>query len=233
MENIKIKLSYWTYPEGEDFDDIEAFKADLSKEFETEITSQPTDAMGGGLYEFVVEIINNVDFAEIAKDYLEDGVKVGLGYFWKPIFKRIKELFKKNKQYRPDIEVAKFVFRDIEVIIYPLYPDSIDEVIDDTIQTLSRHYSKIKTETVSIKSIHIPIFNHVDTHEVCAYRVRLNVDENIESFKREDYFNLWGIRSDKNTDFIYNVKYRSFLKTKFYTQQEYDILIDKKFEVER
>lgn len=233
MENIKIKLSYWTYPEGEDFDDIEAFKADLSKEFETEITSQPTDAMGGGLYEFVVEIINNVDFADIAKDYLEDGVKVGLGYFWKPIFKRIKELFKKNKQYRPDIEVAKFVFRDIEVIIYPLYPDSIDEVIDDTIQTLSRHYSKIKTETVSIKSIHIPIFNHVDTYEVCAYRVRLNVDENIESFKREDYFNLWGIRSDKNTDFVYNVKHRSFLKTKFYTQQEYDILIDKKFEVER
>ena len=228
MENIKIKLSYWTYPEGDDFDDIEAFKADLSKEFETEITSQPTDAMGGGLYEFVVEIINNIDFADIAKDYLEDGVKVGLGYFWKPIFKRIKELFKKNKQYSPDIEVAKFVFRDIEIIIYPLYPDSIDEVIDETIQTLSRHYSKIKSETTSIKSIHIPIFNQVDTYEICAYRVRINVDENIASFKKNDYFNLWGIKCDKDTDFIYNVKDRSILKTRFYTQNEYDILLDKK-----
>jgi hypothetical protein len=232
MENIKIKLSYWTYPEGDDFDDIDVFKFDLSKEFDTEITSQPTDALGGGLYEFVVEIISNVDFADIAKDYLEDGVNVGLGYFWKPIFKRIKELFKKNKKYCPDIEVAKFVFRDIEVIIYPLYPDSIDEVIDETIQTLSRHFSKIKTETASIKSIHIPIFNQVDTYEVCAYRVRLNVDENIASFKREDYFNFWGIKGDKDHDFIYNIKDRSILKTKFYTQQEYDLLLEKKFEAE-
>lgn len=233
MENIKIKLSYWTYPEGDDFDDIEAFKAHLSKEFETEIISQPTDAMGGGLYEFVIEIINNAYFEDIAKDYLEDGVKVGLGYFWKPIFKRIKELFKKNKQYSPDIEVAKFVFRDIEVIIYPLYPDSIDEVIDETIQTLSRHYSKIKTITTSIKSIHIPIFNQVDTYEVCAFRVRLNVDENIASFKKEDYFNLWGIKSDNDTDFIYNLNDRSIIKTRFYTQHEYDILLDKKFEAKR
>ena len=233
MENIKIKLSYWTYPEGDDFEDIETFKADLSKEFETEITSQPTDAMGGGLYEFVIEIINNVDFADIAKDYLEDGVKIGLGYFWKPIFKRIKELFKKNKQYNPDIEVAKFIFKDIEIIIYPLYLDSIDEVIDEAIQTLSRHYFKIKNETKSATSIHIPIFNQVDTYEVCAYRVRLNVDENIPTFKKEDYFKLWGIKCVNDTDYIYDVNNKSILKTRFYTQQEYDILLDKKFEAER
>jgi hypothetical protein len=233
MENIKIKLSYWTYPEGDDFDDIEAFKTDLTKEFETEISSQPTDAMGGGLYEFVIEIINNVDFADIAKDYLEDGVKVGLGYFWKPIFKRIKELFKKNQKYNPDIEVAKFVFKDIEIIIYPIYPDSIDEVIDETIQTLSRHYSKIISETTSVKSIHIPIFNQVDTYEVCAYRVRLNVDENITSFKKEDYFKLWGIKGDNDIAYIYDVINKSILKTRFYTQQEYDKLLDKKFESER
>ncbi len=232
MSNIKIKLSYWRYPEGDDFENIEAFKANLSKEFDTEITSQPTDAMGGGLYEFVIEIINNVHFADIAKDYFEDGVKVGLGYLWKPIFKRIRELFSKNKQYIPDIEVAKFVFRDIEIIIYPLYPDSIDEVVDETVQTLLRHYAKIKTDTTSIKSIHVPIFNKIDTYEVCAYRVRLNVDENIDSFKKADYFGLWGIRCDNDTDYIYNVKNRVMIKTRFYTQQEYDILLNRKFESE-
>jgi hypothetical protein len=232
MENIKIKLSYWTYPEGDDFDGIEAFKTDLSKEFDAEITSQPTDAMGGGLYEFVIEIINNIDFADIAKNYLEDGVKIGIGFFWKPIFKRIKELFKKNKQYSPEIEVAKFVFNDVEIIIYPLYHNSIDEVIDETIQTLSQHYSKIISETTSVKSIHIPIFNQVDTYEVCAYRVRLNVDENITSFKKEDYFKLWGIKGENDINYIYDLKSKSIFKTRFYTQQEYDILLDEKFETE-
>lgn len=230
MEKIKIKLSYWTYPEGEDFDDIVAFKNDLSNDYDTEITSERTDALGGGLYEFVLEIIAKVDFSDIAKDYLEDGVKVGIGYFWKPVFNQIKELFKKNKKYTPDIEVAKFIFNDIEIIIYPLYQDSIEEIIDEVIMTISRHFLKIKNETkLPIKSIHIPIFNHVDSYEVCAYRVRLNVDENISSFNKKDYFKLWGIKCSSETDFIYDLNNQSVLKTKFYTQGEYDILLDKKF----
>jgi hypothetical protein len=231
MERIEIKLSYWTYPEGDDFNDIEAFKADLSREFETEIISQPTDAMGGGLYDFAIEIVHKIDFADIAKDYLEDSIKVGLGLFWKPLFKRIKELFKKNKQYRPDIEVAKFVFKDVEIIIYPLYTNSIDEIIDEVILNLARQYSEIKAKTNVIKSIHIPIFNHVDIYELCAYRVKLNVDENLPEFKKSDYFTLWGIRGD--VDYIFNVHNKSILKTRFYTQSEYDALLEKKFEAER
>jgi hypothetical protein len=231
MEKIKVKLSYWTFPEGDDFEGIEAFRANLSKEFETEIASQPTDTLGGGLYEFAIEIINKVDFADIAKDYIEDGVKIGLAFFWKPIFKTIKELFKKNKHYNPDIEVAKFIFKDVEIIIYPLYPNSIDEVIDEIIQTLAKQYSNIKAEATAVESIHIPIFNQVDSYEVCAYRVKLNVDENIPVFKKEDYFMLWGIKGD--VDYVYNVNSKSFLKTRFYTQSEYDVLLDKKFEEER
>ena len=55
MEKVEVKISYWTYPEGGDFEDIKSFKADLSKEYKSEFYSEPTDAMGGGLYEFVVE----------------------------------------------------------------------------------------------------------------------------------------------------------------------------------
>ncbi len=233
MENIKVKLSYWTYPEGHDFEEIDIFQKELSSEYEIEIKSERTDALGGGLYEFAMEIINNINFTDFAKDYIEEGIKMGVGYFWKPIFEKIKELFKKNEKYNPDIEVAKFIFKDLEIIIYPLYEESIDEVIDNLIKMISLHLISIKKETNSkINSIHVPIFNYVDYYEVCAYRVKLNYDENIPSFTKEDYFKLWGIRCDDKTDFIYDLSDRKALKTKFYTQEEYDILLDKKFKGE-
>ena len=97
----------------------------------------------------------------------------------------------------------------------------------------SLYISLYKNEIALAKSIHIPIFNRVDTYEVCAYRVKLNVDENITSFKKEDYFKLWGIKADNDSDYIYDVNDKSILKTRFYTQKEYDILVDKKFDVER
>ena len=230
MEKIKVKLSYLTYSQEHDFEDISKFTENLSIDYDLEIKNEKTDALGGGLYEFVLEIISNVDFSEIAKDYIEDGVKVGIGYFWKPIFKRIKELFQKNPKYNPDIAVAKFIFNDIEIIIYPLYQNSIEEVIDEVIQKISQHFIKIKNQTkLPLRSIHIPIFNHVDIYELCAYRVKLDVDENISSFSKNDYFKLWGIRCGSKTDFIYDLSNQSTLKTRFYTQEEYNILFDQKF----
>lgn len=234
MENLKIRLSYWIYPEGDDFEEMESFKKELSAEYEIEIKSERTDALGGGLYEFVMEIISDINFADFAKDYVEDGIKIAVGYFWKPIFKKIKELFKKNEKYKPDIEVAKFIFKDLEIIIYPLYQKSIDQVIDEVIEMISKHLVSIKNQaSTQIKSIHVPIFNYVDNYEVCAYRVKLNVDENIPSFNKADYFKFWGIRCLDKTDFIYDVKNRTAIKTKFYTQTEYDVLLDKKFKAEQ
>lgn len=230
MEKIKVKISYWTYPEGDQFEKLDGFENDLENEYELEITSQKTDAMGGGLYELAIEIYNNVNFEDITKGLIEDGIKVGLGYFWKPLFKKVKELFRRNKKYKPDIDVARFIFRDIEIFLYPIFPNSIEKVIDNAIKTLSLHFPKIKQKTnVKPKSIHIPIFNRTDLYEVCAYRVKLNVDENISEFSEDDYFKLWGIRCESEDDFIYNVESGSVIKTRFYTQFEYDQLLEKKF----
>ena len=228
MNKIKVKLSYWTFPDGDDFKEIEVFKKALSEEYDTEIESKPTDALGGGLYEFVLEIVNNVDFADIASGYIEDALKVGVGFFCKPIFNKIKELFKKNKHFKPDIAEAKFIFNDIEIIIYPTYTNSIDEVINEVLKKLSLNFLEIKDKIENkIESIHIPIFNQVDYYELCAYRVKLNVDENITSFSKKDYFKYWGIKCDKKTDFVYELENESLLKTRFYTQSEYDILWNK------
>jgi len=229
MENIKVNISYWTYPEGDDFDGIELFTRDLLDEYKSEIRSERTDALGGGLYELVVEIVCNFNFADIAGDLIKDGVVGGIAYFWKPIFKKIKDLFQKNKKLHPDIEVAKFIFNDIEIVIYPIYSNSVDEIIDEVIKTLTLYFPVIESRTkAQIKAIHIPIFNHVDNYKLCAYRVKLNVDENIESFSRDDYFKLWGVRCNES-DFIYDLQGQSLLKAKFYTQNEYDELWDRKY----
>src|SRR5262249_9190675 len=141
------------------------------------------------------------------KDIVEDGVKIGIGFFWKPLFEKIKKLFKKNEEYRPDIELVKLTFNDLEIIIYPIYKNSIAENINDIIQKLSENYVYLKKEVDSkIISIHIPIFNQTDIYEICNYRVKLNVDENIPGFFKEDYFKLWGIRCDSGKDFVFDLR---------------------------
>lgn len=233
MKDIQVNISYCLYPEGDDFESIETFQDQLSKVYDTRITTPKTDAMGGGLYEIVVEIINQTSFADIAKDLIEDSIKAGLVYFWEPLFSQIKALFSKNQRFRPDIEAAKFIFRDVEIIIYPLYEDSISEVIDDIIKELAQRFSAIKAHLISpVRTIHIPIFNQVDSYEVCAYRVRLNIDENISKFDKADYFKFWGVRDIREVNYVYNLANGGMLHTKFYTQSEYDELLDRKFESE-
>lgn len=230
MDAIKVNISYWTYPKGDDFDGIELFRSELSTNYQAKIRSERTDALGGGLYEIVVEIVCNFSFADIAGELIKDGVVAGITYFWKPIFRKIMDLFQRNKELRPDIEVAKFIFNDIEIIIYPVYSNSVDEIIDDVIKALAQNFLFIEKQmNEPIKAVHIPIFNHVDTYKLCAYRVKLDVDENIEKFSRDDYFKLWGIRC-KESDFVFDLQSQNVLRTSFYTQNEYDVLWRRQYE---
>jgi hypothetical protein len=227
----KIKISYWTYPGGEDFVSLDKFKKELDSEVELEIASQETDALGGGLYEFILEVYSKFHLADFVKDYTEDIIKgsVGVagGFLGKHVIKSIKKLFSKNKKLTPGFELIKLIYRDVTVFLYPLYPDSLIDVTNDIIKVLAEHYSKIvKAVDSPVTEIHIPIFNKIDSYGICDYRVRLNVDENIENFSKEDYFKIWGIKCVSKHNFVYKLEENKADKIKFYTQEEYDTLFD-------
>lgn len=235
-----INLSYWTYPEGEmfeEFKDIDKFKNELTEDYNVNLESRPTDALGGGLYELAIEIISDFDFktyaAEIIRDNSKTAIVAGAIYFWKPLMKRVRELFSQNAELSPNIESALIKFKDTAISIYSIYPNGISETIDDIIPKISEHYIQIEQKSSSpIKSIHIPIFNQVDKYSICAYRVKLNVDENIPKFDKDDYYKIWGIEYMDGTKAIYEVDKSNLINAPFYTQSEYDDLFDKKFESE-
>lgn len=227
----KIKISYWTYPGGEDFVELDEFKKDLESEVELEVTSQETDALGGGLYEFVFEVYSNFHLVDFVKDYAEDILKSGVGvvggFFGKYIIGGVKKLFSKNENLTPGFELIKLIYRDVTVFLYPLYPSSLLDVASDIISKLAEHYPKIiKSVDSPVIEIHVPIFNHIDSYGICDYHVRLNVDENIGEFSKEDYFKLWGIKCVSKNDFVYKLGKNEADKTKFYTQDEYGVLFD-------
>lgn len=234
MRKPHLEISYWTDPEGEDFEGFQEVVDELVTDYDVSITRERTDAMGGGLYELIIQINNNIDFSEVLKFLAEEGASATLGYFGKIIIEKLKNLFTKNKKLEPGIACAKIIFLDIEIIIHSLYDGSISEVMDKIVQSLTKHFLTIRKGTNSpIKSIHIPIFNRVDTYNVCAYRVKLNVDENIPSFGQDDYFKLWGIRCEDGGQFVYDLGGESLLNVNFYTQEEYDVLLDEKLNSEK
>ncbi|WP_201986610.1 hypothetical protein [Hymenobacter rubidus] len=235
-----INLSYWTYPEGvmfDDFKNIDKFKTELTEDYDINLESRQTDALGGGLYELAIEIISDFNFKtyalEIIRDNSKTAIVAGAIYFWKPLMKKIKALFAQNTELSPNIESALIKFKDTSISIYSIYPNGISEIIDDIIPIISEHYIQMEQKSTShIKSIHIPIFNQVDTYSICAYRVKLNVDENIPKFDKGDYYKIWGIEYQDGTKAVYEVNSSNLINAPFYTQSEYDELLEKKFESE-
>ncbi len=218
-----IKIEYWTLPEGDDFDGIENFVKEIDKDYFLTVSKKRTDALGGGLYDLVIEISEDLSLMELTKSYIQDGVKLYIGYQAKEIYKVIKKLFEKNEDLHPTVEQISVKFKDCKVIFYEVYENGIEENFEEVITKLIQVASEQKIILKKAKEIHIPIFNHKDSNNICKYRVKLNVDENISEFKKVDYLNLWGIKTKKK-EFVYNVPKGKLKKKKFCTQESYDDL---------
>ena len=224
-----IKIEYWTFPEGQDFDGIEEFVEEIDKDYFLTVSKKRTDSLGGGLYDLIIEISEDLSLVELTKSYVEDGVKLYLGYQAKEIYKTIRKLFEKNKDLKPSVEQISVKFKDCKVIFYEVYENAIEEnfelVIAELIQTASEHKKIFKRA----KEIHIPIFNQKDSYNICNYRVKLNFDENMTEFGKADFLKFWVIKSKKK-HFVYNVQKKKMKKKKFYTQKSYDKLFNWAFE---
>ncbi len=223
-----IKIEYWTYPEGKDFEGIEEFVNEIDKHYFLMVSKKRTDALGGGLYDLIIEISEDISLLELAKSYVEDGIKLYIGYQAKEIYNSIKSLFDKNKELKPSVQQISVQFKDCKVIFYEVYKNGIEENFEEAISVIINFAAANKKLFKKITEIHLPVFNHKDYYNICNYRVKLNVDENILDFVKEDYHNFWGIRTKKKY-YVYNVKNNKLKRKKFYSQENYDKLFSKAF----
>jgi len=228
MRFKKIELEYWTNTDGRDFKEIEPFVDRIDKNYFLIINKKRTDSHGGGLYEFIIKITENYSLLDLAKSYAEDGLKILIAFSIKILFKEIKELFRQNKRLNPEIKEITMDFNDCKIRIYEIYKNGIEETFDEIMEQL--FIFRLENEQLfdKTKIIHTPIINHIDSYNLCSYRVKLNVDETVFDFSKDDYLNYWGI-STKKKKIIYKVSEKKIIKEKFYTQKSYDKLFDRAF----
>lgn len=224
MKNIKIK--YWTFPDGTDLKGIEKFIDEIDSDYFLTVTKKRTDALGGGLYDLIIEICEDLSLIELAKSYVQDGVKLYIGYHAKTIYNSVKKLFENNKELRPSIEKISIKYKDCKIVFYEIYENGIEDNFEKVIYQLFDFAHSNKKSFKKIKKIHVPIFKHNDEYDLCEFRVKLNVDENITEFKSEDYTSFWGVQT-KNKKYVYEVENKNKINEEFYTQNRYDKLFKK------
>ncbi len=97
MRYKKIDIEYWTYPEGDDFKDIDEFAKSIDHSYLLTLSKKRIDGCGGGLYDFVIKITEDISLLELAKSYAEDGIKVVIGYSLKKYSTQPKHFLQKTR----------------------------------------------------------------------------------------------------------------------------------------
>lgn len=169
---------------------------------------------------------------ELAKSYIQDGVKILISYSLISLLKELKSLFAKNKILRPCLDELTIDYQDCKIIIYRLFESSIEESIQAILQHLCQFQLKHKRIFKNIEVIHVPIINSKDSYNLCDFRVKLSVDELIREFTKDYYFMFWGLTTN-NGKYLYNLSKGKILKRRFYTQTEYDELFHRAFKKRR
>lgn len=204
MRYKSINIEYWTSPDGTDFLGINELSEKVDKNYFLTINKKRTDACGGGLYDLLVKITEDISLLELTKSYIQDGVKILLGYSLITLFKELKILFKSNQHLNPSLDKLVLDYRDCRIIIYSLYELSIEKSIQEILEQLCQFYSRHKSQFKTIKKIHIPIINNRDSYNLCDFRVKLDVDEPVVKFTKDFYFMFWGL-STKKEKYIYDL----------------------------
>ena len=226
-----VSIEYWTREEN-DFLGLEEFSTEINKSADLSIQRSISYDLGGGLFEFIVNVASDLSLHDLIKSYLEDGIKFALGLLARDFIQASKRLFASNSDHRPDVAEVRIKLRDFQIVVYSTYERSVEDALEETLEKLFSHLTKMRLiESLPIKSIHIPIFWHnenveattlggYNSFEIPAYRTRLTIDETMRSFSKEQYFDLWGIRT-RDVDVVYSVKTATPIFSKFYLEEEY------------
>ncbi|MEI6822946.1 MAG: hypothetical protein WCL51_13515 [Bacteroidota bacterium] len=228
--SIKIIYDAFQYNIGvEDFNEIETFKKQISKDYTSFVKAIPT-GRGGGAYQFIVDFIINLnakDYFKIISVYLASKAldKIIDPILDRYIFVPLKNAYKELKKVNPilDCYQLKIEFLDTKIYIYSVYNDSLIENIDKILQELYTHFSDLIINEFGDEfpsEIHIPLLFH-QFLEFQIYRPPLGMEESIIA-KKEDFYKLWGLKYQyTHNSKIYDLINNCFIDGEFMTEKEF------------
>lgn len=228
--DLAINIDYWAVQEGKNdlwqLTGIAEFQNDLSQEYVCRVHGRPGD-LGGGLYEFAIQIIANISIQDVVKliadgiafDLLKSGTK---SFVLRPFLVAYEKLKARNVDREVDIHEIRFMFNDAEVVITKLSDNSIYDSLGAVFQTLTQDFACLRnSEGEYPYTIQIPVFEDPEKR-LCRFRVLLDVDETIERVTSADYLGYWGIYYDfQRTSRVFDVKRKLLIDSDFLTLDRY------------
>lgn len=227
---IAVTIDYWAIQEGKDglvqLSGIEEFQHEISQSYISRVHGRPGD-LGGGLYEFAVQIITNLTLGDvmalagsgIAYDILKSGTNQ---FILQPLLQSYSKLKAKNSDLNLDINEIKFIFKDTEIIIKKICNNSVYDCLGDIFRMLAESYIDLKNQNGEYPySIQVPVFEDPEK-KICKFRVLLDFDEPITNVKRDDYFGYWGLCYDyERACRVFDVKRKLLIDSVFFTSDLY------------
>jgi hypothetical protein len=232
INEIAINISYnafFTNYELEDFEGVEELKQELSKHYVSRIKGTPV-GRGGGVYEFVVDLIMNISLEGFTKFILEglafDFIKSGTkSLVLKPFMKAFEDFNSKNGG-QVGIREFKFQFDDSEVVIRSINNQGVYSVAPLIFEKIAQVYSyllepnsKKYPNRICIPVVHDRIMAKTEsTH----FRELLNDDEEYlyQTLSTSQYFEFWGLNYEFNhsqPDIVFDVQNNQLTSDDFFS----------------
>lgn len=204
MNEISIQIKYDAFPanfELEDFQGIEEFRDELSKEYIANVKGTPV-GRGGLAYELLINTILNISLEDfinmilggLAYDVVKHGAK---SFALKPFFKALEKL---NKQNHNGIAIRELhlIFEDSEIIIKSIDERGIYHIVPRVFENIVKVYSEMKNSQTGRypSKIHIPVIydaKQTAEGEKVGYRQPIIMDEYLTDLSDENYFQYWGL----------------------------------------
>lgn len=232
MNEIAINISYnafFTNYDLEDFEGVEELKQELSQHYVSRIKGTPV-GRGGGVYEFVVDLIMNVSLEDFTKFILEgvsfDLIKSGTkSLVLKPFMKAFEDFNLKNGG-QVGIREFKFQFDESEVVIRSINNQGVYSVAPLIFEKLAQVYSNL-LEPNSKKypnRICVPVVHDriMAKTEATHFRELLNDEEEYlyNKLSTGQYFEFWGLNFEFNhsqPDIVFDVQNNQLTSNEFYS----------------
>ena len=228
--DLAINIDYWAVQEGKSdlwqLAGIADFQDDLSQEYISRVHGRPGD-LGGGLYEFAVQVIANISIQDVVKliadgiafDLLKSGTK---SFVLRPFLAAYEKLKARNTEREVDIHEIRFMFNDAEVVVSKICGNSIYESLGAIFQVLARDFDCLRNGNGEYPyTIQVPVFEDPEK-KLCRFRVLLDVDETIEGVSSANYLGYWGIYYDfERASRIFDVKRKLLIDSDFLTIDRY------------
>lgn len=247
MNGISINISYNAFYNNhdlEDFKGITELKRELSNCYVSRIKGTPVGRGGGGVYEFVIDLIMNTSLEEFTK-LLLDGLAFDLiksntkKFILKPFIKAFEDFNEKNGG-QVTIREFKFQFENSEVVIRSVNDQGVYTITPLVFEKIAKVYS-VLFDPISKKypnRICVPvIYDQILTKNESIHFRELLTDENEylhNNLSPTQYFDFWGLNYEFNntqSEVVYDVANSSLTVNEFFSGDIFERFILSKLDI--